>query len=126
MTHPIRSILNYLSLISYSSTHFSHDPATSPDRATWIQDFARLIGRLDATSQDITSVLALLSSAVTNGNPLPPYLKPPAPYRLSQKLEEMDADILSVSHIAEPGYSAFAVMQIASSLVNDDLEKLIE
>ena len=120
------SILNYLALISYSSTQFSHDPATSPDRAIWIQDFARLIGKLDATSQDITSILALLSSAVTNGNPLPPYLKPPPAYRLSQKLEEMDADILSVSHIAEPGYSAFAVMQIASSLVNDDLEKLIE
>ena len=45
---------------------------------------------------------------------------------MSQKLEELDPDILSVSHIAEPGYSAFAVMQIASSLVSDDLGKLIE
>ena len=93
---------------------------------TWLQDFARLIGKIDATSQDITSILSLLSSSVTNGNPLPPYLKPPPSYKLSQKLEELDADILSVSHIAEPGYSAFAVMQIASSLVSDELGKLIE
>ena len=35
-------------------------------------------------------------------------------------------DILSISHITEPGYAAFAVMQIASSLISDDLEKLVE
>ena len=118
--------MNYLALISYSSNHFSHDPAASPDKASWLQDFARLVGKLEATSQDVTSLLALLSSSVTNGNPLPPYLKPPPSYKLSQRLEELDADILSMSHIAEPGYSAFAVIQIASSLVNDDLGKLIE
>ena len=122
----IHSILNYLGLISYASNQFSHDSVASQDRASWIQDFGRLVGRLDATSQDITSVLALLSSAVTDGNPLPPYLKAPPSYKLSQRLEEMDPDILSLSHIAEPGYSAFAVMQIASSLVSDDLGKLIE
>lgn len=120
------SILNYLALISYSSHHFSQDPAASPDKASWLQDFTRLVGTLNATSQDVTSLLALLSSSVTNGNPLPPYLKAPPTYKLSQRLEELDADILSISHIAEPGYSAFAVMQIASSLVSDDLGKLIE
>lgn len=98
----------------------------SLDKASWLQDFAALLGKLDATSQDITSLLALLSSSVTRGNPLPPYLKPPPPYKLSQRLEELNPDILSISHIAEPGYSAFAVMQIASSLITYDLGKLIE
>ena len=68
----------------------------------------------------------MLSAAVTNGNALPPYLRVPAAYQLSQKLEELDGDILSVAHIAEPGYSAFAIMQIASSLINDDWKNLIE
>lgn len=122
----MHSILTYLALIAYSSSHFSHDPASSPDKASWLQDFARLVGRLRHTTQEVTSLLALLSSSVTNGNPLPPYLRAPPPYKLSQKLEEWDPDILSVSHIAEPGYSAFAVMQIATSLVSDDLGKLIE
>ena len=63
---------------------------------------------------------------MTNGNPLPPYLKAPKAYQLSEKLEALDPDILSVTHITEPGYSAFAVIQIASSLVSDDLGKLIE
>ena len=120
------SILNHLGLISYASNQFSHEAAASPDKASWLDDFGRLVGKLDATNQDITSVLALLSSAVTNGNPLPPYLKAPQSYKLSQRLEELDPDILSISHIGEPGYSAFAVMQIASSLVSDDLGKLIE
>ncbi|KAF6238277.1 hypothetical protein HO173_003557 [Letharia columbiana] len=122
----VHNILNYLALISYSSHHFSQDPAASPDKASWLQDFTRLVGTLNATSQDVTSLLALLSSSVTNGNPLPPYLKAPPTYKLSQRLEELDADILSISHIAEPGYSAFAVMQIASSLVSDNLGKLID
>ena len=120
------SILNYLALISYASRSFIHDVDTSPDQATWIHDFSRLVSSISTTSQEITSILALLSAAVTNGNPLPPYLRAPRPYQLSQKLEELDADILSIKHIAEPGYSAFAVIQIASSLISDDLAKLIE
>lgn len=121
-----RSILNYMILISYASNSFIHDPSASPEKATWNADFARLVSTIGPTSQEITSTLALLSSAVTNGNPLPPYLKSPQPYQLSARLEELDSDILSISHVTEPGYSAFAVMQIASSLISDDLGKLIE
>ena len=113
-------------LISYASNNFVHSPSPSPDtKASWIEDFARLVSSVNTTSQEITSILALLSAAVTNGNPLPPYLKAPQAYKLSTRLEELDSDILSIKHIAEPGYGAFAVMQIASSLVSDDLEKLI-
>ena len=122
----LESILNYLALISFASKSFSHEQSSSPGQASWIQDFSRLVGSINATSQEITSILALLSAAVTNGNPLPPYLKAPKAYQLSQKLEALDPDILSVTHITEPGYSAFAVIQIASSLVSDDLGKLIE
>ena len=122
----VLSILNYMMLISYASNSFVHSPSTSPNtKASWIEDFARLVSSVNTTSQEITSILALLSASVTNGNPLPPYLKAPQAYKLSARLEELDADILSINHIAEPGYSAFAVMQIASSLVSDDLEKLI-
>ena len=54
-------------------------------------------------------------------------MKPPTAYALSAKLEKLDSHILSVEeHISEPGYSAFAVMQIASSVVTEDLGRLIE
>lgn len=112
-------------LVSYASKSLTHEPSASPDQKTWIDDFSHLIGSINATSQEITSILALLSASITNGTPLPPYLKAPPAYNLSKKLEALDADILSISHITEPGYSAFAVMQIASSLVSDDLGKII-
>ena len=38
------------------------------------------------------------------------------------KLHQLDADILSVRHMAEPGYAAFAVMQIASRGLLGDVE----
>ena len=53
-------------------------------------------------------------------------MKAPEPYSLSARLEQLDPTILSATHILEPGYSAFAVMQIASSLVSDDIGRLIE
>jgi len=80
---------------------------------------------VNVTSQELTSVLSLLSASVTSGIPLPPYLKAPEPYKLSAKLEAIDADILDISHVTEPGYTAFAVIQIASSLISDDISKLI-
>ena len=45
---------------------------------------------------------------------------------LSARLEALDGGILGKDHILEPGYAAFAVMQIASSLVRDDLGDLIQ
>ena len=70
-------------------------------------------------------MLSLLSAAVTNGQPLPPYLTPPSSYKLSEKMEKVDPGILSVRHITEPAYSAFAVTQVASTLIGHDLEQLI-
>ena len=52
-------------------------------------------------------------------------MKAPQPYELSNKLRVLDPDILSIRNVDEPGYAAFAVTQIASSLVSDDLGKLI-
>ena len=31
-----------------------------------------------------------------------------------------------MKHVEEPGYSAYAVMQVASSLVTDDLARLVD
>ena len=77
------------------------------------------------TSHEITSMLSLLSSSITNRQPLPPYLRPPESYLLSKRLAEVDRDVLSPRHIAEPGYAAFAVLQISTSCINGDLEKLL-
>ncbi|KAL8953173.1 MAG: hypothetical protein Q9222_000946 [Ikaeria aurantiellina] len=123
----VQNVLNYMALISYASTVLSDkDNKDDPDQASWIKNFGRLVKDISITSHELTSILSLLSASVSNGSPLPPYLRPPEPYRLSAKLEAIDPSILHVSHVAEPGYAAFAVMQVASSLVSEDVGKLIE
>lgn len=80
----------------------------------------------DLTSHEITTLLSLLSASIKGGTPLPPYLQPPQPYGLSTKMESMDPDILSVRHINEPGYAAFAVLQVSSRCIVADLTRLLK
>ncbi|KAL9096819.1 MAG: hypothetical protein Q9165_000783 [Trypethelium subeluteriae] len=116
-------IQNYTALLSYSSRTF-HD-MKAEDETQWIQDFRQLLKSASLTSYENTSLLSLLSSSITTGQPLPPYLKTAAPYALTEKLEGMDRDILSIRHLAEPGYAAFAMMQITTRCVVADIGKLL-
>lgn len=45
---------------------------------------------------------------------------------MSKRLEKLDRGILDARHVEEPGYSAYAVMQVASSLITDDLARLVD
>ncbi|MCJ1310085.1 hypothetical protein MMC25_003746 [Agyrium rufum] len=138
----VQNLTNYMALISYASktliqgegstdaigndsTKDASQQPQKPKKHSWINDLMHVVNSASKTSEEITSMLALLSASVTNGSPLPPYLKAPAPYQLSEKLEALDNNILSLSHIAEEGYASFAVSQVASSLINDDLGDLI-
>ncbi|KAH8725865.1 hypothetical protein GQ44DRAFT_680675 [Phaeosphaeriaceae sp. PMI808] len=92
----------------------------------WLNDFRRISIETNMTSHEITSLLSLLSSSITNGQPLPPYLTSPAGYELSEKLQAVDQDILSLRHIAEPGYASFAVMAISTRCIHMDLDRLFK
>ncbi|KAF2762797.1 hypothetical protein EJ05DRAFT_534275 [Pseudovirgaria hyperparasitica] len=123
-----QNIHNYSSLISFASRTYSapSPSSSSPDNSTeWVSDFRRLTASIRPTSHAITSTLSLLSASVTNGLPLPPYMTVPHPYALAKQLEELDRDILSVRHVAEPGYAAFAVIQISARCLVEDLERLL-
>ncbi|KAH6642029.1 hypothetical protein C7974DRAFT_468480 [Boeremia exigua] len=139
----VNNIVNYTALLGYASQAFTHpvlnpssDPpspsaaAPSPDplqaSPQWFTDFRRVTADANVTSHEITTLLSLLSSAIQNGQPLPPYLKAPQNYHLSRQLQAVDADILSLRHIAEPGYAAFAVMAISTQCISMDIEKLLK
>jgi len=120
--------MRYTSLLAYASQTFTEDSMNNgqnESEARWFQDFRRVVVSANVTSHEITSMLALLSSSIKNGQPLPPYLKPPPPFRLSRELHALDDDILSVRHISELGYAAFAVIQISTRCINGDIEKLL-
>ncbi|PNS19552.1 hypothetical protein CAC42_7396 [Sphaceloma murrayae] len=125
----VQTILNFTSLVSYASQTFGdmYDSHGGDEHSgsEWLRDFRRLSRTASTTSREITTLLALLSASVTSGQPLPPYIKAPEPYALSSKLDEMDRDILSLEHLVEPGYAAFACMQIATRCIGDDLGALL-
>jgi hypothetical protein len=137
----VNNIVNYTALLGYASQAFTHPflnpdtpdeeswgATTFPKQASpqWFADFRRVIKDANVTSHEITTMLSLLSSSIQNGQPLPPYLKVPNPYQLSRKLEAVDSDILSLRHIAEPGYAAFAVMAISTRCISMDIERLLK
>jgi hypothetical protein len=70
-------------------------------------------------------VLTLCSAAIRSGEPLPPYIPKPKPFELTTQLEGLDRDILSVRHINEPGYAAFAVMQMSARCISGDVDRLL-
>jgi len=123
----IQDILNFASLLSYASQTFCEMQNTEKDgsQSQWLNDFRRLVKEADITSKESTTLLSLLSASVASGQPLPPYLQHPEPYRLSAKLESLDSNILSVRHMAEPGFAAFAVMQISTKCIGDDIKALL-
>ncbi|RMZ71113.1 mfs transporter [Pyrenophora seminiperda CCB06] len=144
----LENIVNYTALLGYSSQAFTESslnrqaqnpendptaPLYSPNNnqdplssAQWFADFRRVISDAKVTSHEITSLLAMLSSSITNGCPLPPYLHAPPNAQLTEKLAMIDPEILSLRHISEPGYAAFAVMSISTRCITMDIERLLK
>jgi hypothetical protein len=116
------SITNYMSLISYASrTYADEDPEKSTE---WSNAFRQLMISINPFSHEVVMLLSLLSFSVREGRPLPPYIPQPGPFSMSQTLESMDPGILSVRNINEPGYAAFAVLQLAARCISADLDNL--
>ncbi|CZR57246.1 uncharacterized protein PAC_07136 [Phialocephala subalpina] len=126
------NIMNYLSLMSYATESWTKENGavytnTEPKhRREWLNDLMTLVDSIGPTSHSITSILSLLSASVKTGSALPPYIQMPEPYDLSRRLERLDKGILDARHVEEPGYSAYAVLQVCSSLVTDDLRRLVD
>jgi hypothetical protein len=118
--------------MSYTTQSWSKDGASQypntaiEKRRAWINDLVALIDVVKPTSHQITSTLSLLSASVKQGSALPPYIQVPESYNLSRRLEALDKGILDSRHVEDLGYSAYAVMQVASSLLTDDLVRLVD
>lgn len=73
-------LLRYCALLSYASGTFSSKTTST----AWAADFRHLLLDGHGTTHQVTSLLALLSSALLHGRALPPYLAavpPPSRYR---------------------------------------------
>jgi hypothetical protein len=118
-----------MAMISYASKTFSETSSNNINDGSmsqWSADFRRVMAQISPTSHETVMLLSLVSGAILDGRALPPYMPHPAPYSLSQRLEDLDPSILSVRHVNEKGYAAFAVMQLAARCVGSDLDKMIK
>lgn len=117
--------MNYLSLLGYASDTLMYLGDEDPADTAWMTDFRRLLNTAKVTTHEVTSLLCLLSASITNRQPLPPYLKAPRPYSFTKRLMELDSELLSIRHIAEPGFAAFAVLQISTRCIVGDMDRLL-
>lgn len=119
----MQRLFGYMSLTIFSSMSFTDDAA---EESNWMKDFRQFAGDMNLTSHDITSTLCLVSTSISNAQPLPPYLKMPKPYDLVDRMAAADPEILSVSHLSQPCYSAFAVLEITSGLITEEMTHMVK
>lgn len=117
----------YLSLMSYATETWSKNFPNSraSTQRTWLNNLSKLLDGIAPTSHRLTSTLCLVSASVIQGTALPPYIQLPELHALDKILEGLDSGILDSKHVEEPGYSAYAVLQVASNLLRDDLDHLV-
>ena len=116
--------LNYLTIIAYASNSFTSahlDPTTS----SWLSKFARSRSTADSESNKVTSLLALLSASIRNGQALPPYLKAPINFRLSDELVGTGTYVLDLNNMNEPGFRAVAVIEVAQRCLVDSVDRIV-
>ncbi len=118
----MQSLFNYMALTAYSSHTFQ----SSGPESEWLRDFRRITARSRLTSHGLTSTLCLASASITNSQPLPPYIKVPHSIDIAGQLAAIDPGILSITHIKEPCYAAFAVLEIASILIMQEMQAVLE
>ncbi|PVH80431.1 hypothetical protein DL98DRAFT_654821 [Cadophora sp. DSE1049] len=128
LRHHTKNIMHFITMISYVTESFS-DVTSKADlgdsSASWLKDFKELVTSLQLSSQNVTTLLSIVSGAISSEKPLPPYLQAPELVHLTALLKKMNGDILSIRYVCEPGYAAFAVMQVATTMLWDDLEGLL-
>ena len=139
LINSLQHMFNYASLMAFSSAAFTTDDdplgrngggkdgdGGDEGSSEWLKDFRKFTADLRPTSHDVTSTLCLLSASLTNSQPLPPYMKKPKPFDLANRMEKVDPEILSIQHITEPCYAAFAVLEVASSLITEEMQRVSE
>ena len=131
----VDTMLSLMNLVVHAATtslqqhsHDTLDPSSTSEKETataWKHHVGTLFGSADFASHNITTLLSLLASSVTNGQPLPPYLEPPMPYHLTREMQKMDPHLLSLKHALDPGYSAFAVVEVSCTMIAESLGRLL-
>ncbi len=118
-------MLHYLTLIAFASESFT-TARLDPETSKWLSEFAKSRSDINYESHKVTSLLALLSAAMRNGHALPPYLKAPTDFRLSDQLIPGGTHVLDLRNLNEPGFRPVAVIEVAQKSLIDSVDRIVE
>ncbi|KAJ5771141.1 uncharacterized protein N7511_003192 [Penicillium nucicola] len=129
----IQRILTSMSLMAHTTQSLETLIVDSDDSNPGQDDDDRWMDRLaeialksdDFNSHRIASLLCHLSAAISNGQPLPPYLSTPDSFPLARRMQRIDGELLSIRHIEDPAFSAFVSLEVLRSVVSFSLKDLI-
>jgi hypothetical protein len=122
----VENLVNFTAIIGYAATGLNITDQATVESREWHDSFQVLQDSVQEISDQITSLLCLLSSSILHAQPLPPHLHVPPPYSLLQHMQAANRHILDITHVAKKGYAAFAVLQISSRSIIVDLYELVE
>ncbi|KAH9209022.1 hypothetical protein DL95DRAFT_467163 [Leptodontidium sp. 2 PMI_412] len=111
--------------IALLNTYASSSFPTTHTRSAWLSSFASTRIQNHSESHKLISLLSLLSASITNGQALPPYLKTPDSFRLSDEITADVGTVLDLANVDEPGFRAVAVVKVAQRCVVDSTERIV-
>lgn len=112
---------------AWEDTHTLTPTGTKPHpEARWIQEFRSLLGTVDLVADEVIATLIKLSNHMSSGTPFPPLVKSPEVGKLARMIDEIRGNMLTITHITEPGYAAFVTMTIAGRGINGSLIRQLE
>ncbi|KAL4975997.1 hypothetical protein BDW66DRAFT_166727 [Aspergillus desertorum] len=124
-----------MALMAQTAQNLPHSSLSSPPENAnregkgtnkWTTRLATIaLQSADFKSHATTSLLCHLGSAVLNAQPLPPYLSTGTSFPLARSVRQTDKDLMSIRHIQDPAFSAFASLEVLRSVVGVGLGELL-
>lgn len=115
-------VFNYIMLMAYASDTLVDETVESK----WLQDLRRRSKETSIASQEMTSLLCLLAASVSNGQPVPPYLKSPRSFSPHRRMNAAGSQRLSPEHVREPCFAALSVVETCSALITEEVAKMVK
>lgn len=92
----------------------------------WLREFRSLSGTMETASHEIVGTLISLSNHMAAGTPFSPNVKAPELGKLVQMVNKIHGNMLTISHVTEPGYAAFVTMTMAGRGISRALTRQME
>ncbi|PVH88337.1 hypothetical protein DL98DRAFT_478193 [Cadophora sp. DSE1049] len=122
LVEEVQNVTTYLTIIAYASESFPAAHSKSP----WLAQFASQRDSSDHESHKVTTLLALLSASLKNGQSLPPYLQTPTGFRISDELLGDGGSLLDLRNVNEPGFRSIAVIEVAQRCVVGCTQRIVK